>query len=385
MVQSKLPNTSFDLFSSMSKLIEEKGIIDLVYGNTNQPCSKQLLEKVNKHFTLGFNNYAPVEGVIELRTAISHRVKEVYGCSYNPDKEITITGSAMQAYHTAISALVKDEDEVIIFEPHSEFFIPPILLNNGKPVYVQMKAPNFQINWDDVRKLVTGKTRMIIIESPHNPTGHLMSANDYAQLQKLTAGTNIIILSCEVNQSIIFDQNTLSSISQYEKLYDRSLVISSTEALYNTSNWGLAYCLGTEHIMNEFRKVHFYQIHHVNTPLQYVMADLLNTDFPIDDISESYGGKRNYFNRLLEKSNYSVIPAQGGVYEFIDYSKVSNDPDMVFAEMLALKHGVATIPASAFYHEKNKYKFVRICFSQSNQILEQAAERLLEIAASRSS
>ena len=379
MVQSKLTNNSIHLFSFMNKLIEEKKVIDLVSGSTSQNCSKQLLEMASKHLTLGFNNYAPVEGVPELRAAISERVEEVYGYSYNPDKEVTITVSSMQAIYTAITAFVKDEDEVIIFEPYSEFFVPSILLNNGKPVYAQMKAPDFKIEWEDVRKLVTSKTRLIIIESPHNPTGRIMTDNDYAQLQRLTAGTNIIILSCEVNQSILFGENTFSSISQHKKLHDRSLVISSSEALYNTSNWGLAYCLGSEEIMSEFRKLHYYQVHHVNTPLQYVLADFLNSEFPINEISELFRGKRNYFNRLLEGSMYKVLPAQGGVYEFIDYSRVSSEPDITFAERLATEYGVATIPASAFYHEENKYKYLRVCFYQSNENLEQAAERMLKV------
>ncbi|MEL7585088.1 MAG: methionine aminotransferase [Prolixibacteraceae bacterium] len=379
MIQSKLPNTAVSIFSSMGALVEETGAIDMANSKTDFPCSPDLIRLAKKYLETEYNNFSPVAGVMKLREAIAGRVRENYGYQYHPETEVTVTAGTIQAIHTAISAIVKDDDEVIVFEPAYEAFIPSIILNGGKPVYVQLKPPGFKVDWEELRRMVTSKTRMIIISSPHNPTGSVFSENDLLQLQRLTNGTNIIILSTEIYESIVFDNITHQSVARFEKLAERSFVVSSFGPLYNINGWGLAYCLAPERLMIEFRKIQRFQVYNANTPLQYAMADFLPTSHPLDDISELYQGKRNYFNRLMGKSLFHVIPAQGGYFQLLDYSKLSDEPDVIFAERLAREFGVATLPVSAFCHEKNKQRYLRICFAKTNETLEQAAARLLKV------
>ncbi len=379
MVQPKLPNTTRSVFSAVGALIEETGAIDMAIGKTDFPCPDELLDLAAFYVRSGYNNYAPLEGIFKLRKEISVRVKEHYGHEYNPKTEITITAGTIQAIHTAISTVVKDEDEVIVFEPAFESFVPSIVLNGGKPVYVQLKSPGFKIDWEELRKMITTKTKMIIINSPHNPTGSVLSENDMLQLQRLTNGTNITILSDEIFESILFDNQIHQSVARFEKLIDRSFIISSFGPLYNVNGWGISYCLAPEKLMAEFRKMQQFQLYNVNTPLQYALGDFLPKYHSFSDVSELYQGKRNYFNRLLENSLYTILPAQGGYFQLLDYSKISDEPDTAFAERLARDFGVATLPISAFYHEKIKSRYIRICFAKDNKKLEEAAERLLKV------
>lgn len=379
MIQSKLPNTAVRIFSSLGSLIEETGAVDMASSKTDFPCAPELIRIVEGHLKSEFNNYAPVEGALKLREAIAGRVKASYGHLYHPQTEVTVTAGSVQAIHTAISAVVKDDDEVIVFEPAYESFVPSIILNGGKPVYVQLKLPDFKVDWEDLRRMVTSKTRMIIINSPHNPTGSVFSENDMLQLQRLTNGTNIIVLSAEIYESIVFDNAIHQSVARFEKLADRSFIVSSFGPLYHVNGWGLAYCLGPEKLMTEYRKVQYFQVYNANTPFQYALADYLPVSNPMEDISELYQGKRNYFNRLMGKSLFQVIPAQGGYFQLLDYSGLSDEPDVIFAERLIREYGVATLPVSAFFHEKNKHRYLRICFAKTNETLEQAAARLLKV------
>ncbi len=383
MIQSKLPNTAISIISLMNKLIEENGAIDMATSKTDFPCAPELIRLATDHLKTKYNNYAPVEGVLTLRKAIADRIKENYGYSYDPKTEVTVTAGSIQAFHTAISAIVKDDDEVIVFEPTNESFIPSIILNGGKPVYVQLKSPGFKVDWEELRRVVTSKTRMIIISSPHNPTGSVLSENDMHQLQRLTNGTNIIVLSVEIYESIVFDNIVHQSIARFDKLAERSFIISSFGPLYNINGWGLAYCLGPEKLMTEFRKLQNFQVYNANAPFQYALADYLPVSDPSEDLSELYQGKRNYFNRLLSKSPFYIIPAQGGYFQLLDYSKVSDEPDVVFAERLAREYGVATLPVSVFFHEKTKQRYLRMCFAKTNETLEQAASRLLKVPSVR--
>jgi methionine aminotransferase len=363
----------------MNKLIEEVGAVDMANSITDFPCSPELIRLATEYLKSEYNNYAPVEGALKLREAISARVKRDYGYQYNPKTEVTVTAGNIQAIYTAVSAIVKDDDEVIVFEPASEFFIPSIILNGGKPVYVQLKSPGFKVDWEDLRRMITSKTRMIIVSSPHNPTGSVLSVNDMTQLQRLTNGTNIIVLSVETYESIVFDNIIHQSVARFEKLAERSFIVSSFGPLYNVNGWGLAYCLGPETLMAEFRKLQNFQVYNANTPFQYALADYLPVSYPNEDISELYQGKRNYFNRLMDKSLFHVIPAQGGYFQLLDYSKLSDESDVVFAERLAREFGVATLPVSAFCHEKTKQRYLRICFAKTNETLEKAAARLLKV------
>lgn len=376
MALTKLPNTKGSIFSTVNKLVTETGAIDLSLGKTDFPCPEKLADLAATYIRSGYNNYAPHEGISELREVISARVKRLYNHTYNPETEITITAGPVQAIMTAISSTIKDEDEVILFEPAYESYAPAVSINGGRPIYVALKQPNFHIDWEEVRKMITSKTRMIIINSPHNPTGSVLSDSDLIQLQHLVQGTNIVILSDEVFESIVFDNNTHQSVSKYEKLAARSLVVSSFGPVFNINGWGLAYILAPEKLMNEFRRIQQFQIYNVNTPLQYALSEYLQTEESMNDISEMYQGKRNYFNRLLNGSLFKIVPSQGSYFEILDYSNISDESDADFTFRLASEYGVGVIPVSAFLHEKNKLKMVRVCFAKNNETLEKAAERL---------
>jgi len=376
MAISKSINIKGSIFSTVNKLVTETGAIDLSLGKTDFPCPEKLADMAAMYIRSGYNNFAPHEGIIELREVISERVQGMYNHLYNPETEITITAGPIQAIMTAISTSVKDEDEVILFEPAYESYAPAISLNGGRPVYVALKQPNFHIDWEEVRKMITSKTRMIILNSPHNPTGAVLTESDLIQLQHLTNGTNITILSDEVFESIVFDNNTHQSVSKFEKLANRSFVVSSFGPVFNINGWGLAYILAPEKLMNEFRRIQQFQIYNVNTPLQYALSEYLRTEDSKKDISEMYQGKRNYFNRLMGDSLFRIIPSQGSYFEVLDYSAISDESDVDFTFRLASEYGVGVIPVSAFLHEKNKLKLVRICFAKNNETLEKAAERL---------
>ncbi|MGE5393489.1 MAG: methionine aminotransferase [Candidatus Saccharibacteria bacterium] len=377
MLQSKLPIVKGNsIFSAVNKLITETGAIDLSMGRTDFPCPEKLAELAATYIRSGYNNYAPNEGIIELREEIAERVQRLYQHTYNPETEITITAGHVQAIMTAINSVIKEEDEVILFEPAYESYAPAIASAGGRPIYVALKLPDFHIDWEEVRKMITSKTRMIIINTPHNPTGSVLTESDLIQLQRLIIGTNIVVLSDEVFESIMFDNSTHQSVAKFEKLADRSFVVSSFGPLFNINGWGLAYIMAPEKFMNEFRRIQQFQISNVNTPLQYALSEYLRTDDSKKDITELYQGKRNYFNRLLGGSLFKVIPSQGSYFEILDYSAITDESDADFTFRLATDYGVGVIPVSAFLHEKNKMKMVRICFAKNNETLELAAERL---------
>ena len=376
MSQPKFPNTKGSIFSAVNKLVLETGSIDLSLGQTDFQCPEKLAALAATYIRSGYNNYAPHEGIIELREVISSRVKSLYKHTYNPETEITITAGPIQAIMTAISSVVKDEDEVILFEPAYESYAPAISSTGARPVYVALKLPDFHIDWEEVRKMVTSKTRMIIINSPHNPTGSVLSESDLIQLQRLINGTNIVVLSDEVFESIVFDNSTHQSVAKFDKLAERSFVVSSFGPVFNINGWGLAYILAPEKLMNEFRRIQQFQIYNVNTPLQYALSEYLLMEDSKKDISELYQGKRNYFNRCLGGSLFKIVPSQGSYFEILDYSAISDEPDADFTYRLATEFKVGVIPVSAFLHEKNKMKMIRICFAKNNETLEKAAERL---------
>lgn len=377
MLQSKLPIIKgSSIFSAVNKLVTETGAVDLSTGKTDFPCPEKLAELAATYIRSGYNNYAPNEGIIELREEISERVKRLYQHAYNPETEITITAGHVQAMMTAIHSVIKEEDEVILFEPAYDTYAPAIASTGGRPIYVALKLPDFHIDWEEVRKMITSKTRMIIINSPNNPTGSVLSETDLIQLQRLIMGTNIIVLSDEVFESIMFDNSTHQSVAKFEKLAERSFVVSSFGPLFNINGWGLAYIMAPEKFMTEFRRIQQFQISNVNTPLQYALSEYLRMDDSQRDITELYQGKRNYFNRLLGGSLFKVIPSQGSYFEILDYSAITDEPDADFTYRLATDYGVGVVPVSAFLHEKNKMKMVRICFAKNNETLELAAERL---------
>lgn len=379
-INSKLPNTGTTIFTVMTKLANEEKAINLSQGFPDFDCPKQIKELVTHYVGNGSNQYAPMQGIPKLREAIADKVERLYTAKYDPDKEINVTAGATQAIYTAITAIVREGDEVIVFEPAYDSYVPAIELSGGQPIFVQLKAPDYHIDWKEVKKLVNHKTRMIIINTPHNPTGSIMNAGDMEQLEKLTRGTDIVIISDEVYEHIIFDGYEHQSIARFPKLVERSYVVSSFGKTFHNTGWKLGYILAPENLMEEFRKVHQFNVFTVNHPMQQAIADFMNDNFNwYADLANFYQEKRNFFNKCMEGSRFIFEPSAGTYFQLMKYKNISEEKDTEFAKRLTKETKVASIPISVFYHEGIDNKFIRFCFAKSNETLEQAAELLRKV------
>src|ERR1043165_6030477 len=275
LINSKLPNVGTTIFTVMSKLAADHNAINLSQGFPDFSCSEEMIALVNKHMKAGQNQYAPMAGILPLREILAQKTEELYGAKYDPETEITVTAGATQAIYTAISAMIREGDEVIIFEPAYDCYQPAIEMNGGKTIYMQLQAPQYSIDWEKVKKLINHHTKMIIINTPHNPTGSVMSREDMLMLQKLVTGTDIVIISDEVYEHIIFDGQKHQSVARYPALAERSFIISSFGKTFHTTGWKMGYCVAPRNLMAEFRKVHQFLVFACNTPIQHALADFL--------------------------------------------------------------------------------------------------------------
>lgn len=379
MIHSKLPDVGTSIFSVMSQMASEHNAINLSQGFPDFMCSGKLIELVNKYMKEGKNQYAPMQGIMRLREVIAEKTQQMFSLSVDPVEEITITAGATQAIYTAITALVGENDEVIVFEPAYDSYVPAIKLNGGRPKYIQLKHPYYEINWNEVQKLVSARTRMIILNSPQNPTGSIMSSHDLEKLRKITSGTNIIIVSDEVYEHILFDGYEHQSIARFPELAKRSIIISSFGKTFHTTGWKMGYCIAPKEIMKEFRRIHQFVVFAVNTPIQHAVADFLQDPENYISLGKFYQQKRDKFNNLLKGSKFKIRPSQGTYFQLLDYSKITDEKDTDFAERLVKEYGVASIPVSVFYHEKIDHKVLRFCFAKEDETLERAAEKLIKL------
>lgn len=363
----------------MSKMSNDYGAINLSQGFPNFECSPELITLVEKYMRQGYNQYAPMEGILPLREMIAQKTQELYGAKYNVEKEITITSGATEGLYAAISAFVKEDDEVIIFEPSYDSYGPIVKMNGGRPIYVQLKYPYYTIDWDVVKKSITARTKMIIINSPHNPTGAILTQSDIEKLKKITDQSKILILSDEVYEHIIFDGYEHQSVARHPELVEKSIILSSFGKTYHTTGWKLGYCLAPAHLTKEIRKVHQFLVFAVNTPAQYAVAEFLKQKDLYLQLGDFYKEKRDYFNKLLSGSRFVIRPSSGTYFQLLSYSKITDEKDSVFAERLTKEIGVASIPVSAFYHENVDNKVLRFCFAKNNETLEKAAEKLVKL------
>lgn len=363
----------------MSKYSAEHNAINLSQGFPDFDCSPELISLINKHMKSGKNQYAPMEGILPLREIVCQKTEELYSYKYNSQTEVTITSGATEAIFASITAIVKEEDEVILFTPAYDSYVPAIKLNGGKPVFIQLKPPYYNIDWDEVQKFINPRTKMIIINSPHNPTGTILTAGDMEKLKKITAKTNIVILSDEVYEHIIFDGYEHQSVSRFPQLAERSIVISSFGKTYHSTGWKMGYCLAPAAIMAEIRKIHQFIVFAVNTPIQWALSEYLLKKEEYLNLGNFYQEKRDYFNNLLKDSNFIIRPSAGTYFQLLNYSKISDEKDTEFAMRITREFGVASIPVSVFYHENSDNKVLRFCFAKSNETMEKAAEKLLKI------
>ncbi len=378
-LNSKLPTIGTTIFTIMSQKAQDNQAINLSQGFPDFPVSSDLINMVSKYMKQGYNQYAPMAGVMKLREAIAEKVNNLYSCIYDPESEITITSGATQAIHTAISAVVKEGDEVIVFDPAYDCYVPSIELNGGKPIFAQLNFPDYSINWEEVKKLIKQKTKMIIINSPHNPTGSILSASDLMKLEKITQNTDIVILSDEVYEHIIFENYEHQSVARFPKLAERSFIVSSFGKTYHATGWKLGYCIAPKNLMTEFRKVHQFMVFSANHPFQMALADFNQRAEEYTMLSEFYLQKRDYFRELIKGSRFKVMPCKGTYFQLLGYDTISKESDLKYADLLVTQQKIAAIPVSVFYHKPQDNKVLRFCFAKSNETLEKAAKILCNI------
>jgi methionine aminotransferase len=379
-IKSKLPKVGTTIFTTMTALANEHNAINLSQGFPDFEVNDKLKSLVTQYINTNNNQYAPMAGVAKLRESIAEKIEKLYSTNYNPDTEITITAGGTMALYSAISAIVNDGDEVVIFTPAYDSYTPAVQLNGGIPIYIPLKAPDFSIPWDMVKKFINHRTRLIILNNPHNPTGATLSEDDVKQLQHILQGTEIMVLSDEVYEHLVFDGKQHESICRYPALAERSFVVFSFGKTYNATGWKVGYCIAPEILMKEFRKVHQYQTFSVNTPMQLALADYMEENSAYLQLAAFYEEKRNFFLRQLSGSKFDIKPAKGTYFQLLGYQNISEEKDTDLAIRLIKEFGVAAIPVSVFYHKPFDSKYLRFCFAKENNTLTQAAERLLKFA-----
>ncbi len=378
-IYSKLSGIGPSIFSVMTEMANEHQAINLSQGFPDFDCAPELLALVKKSYESGYNQYAPMPGLLELREQIAAKVNRLHGADYHPDHEVTVTAGGTQAIFTAISAFVQANDEVIIFEPAYDCYAPAVKAMGGMVKYMPLNPPDFAIDWTQVQKLTNGNTRMIIINSPHNPTGMVWNEEDLQQLQKITRNTNILILSDEVYEHLIFDEKKHLSLAKYPELKERSLIVASFGKLFHTTGWKMGYCLAPEALMKEFRKIHQFMVFSVNTPMQHAIAEYLKEKENFEDLGILFQEKRDFFRELISGSRFQLMDCHGSYFQLLSYQDISEEPDTDFAARLVKEHGVASIPVSAFYSKNTDHHLLRFCFAKKEATLEKAAAALMKV------
>lgn len=377
--RSKLPNTPTSIFSVMSQLAANEKAINLSQGYPDFPASPELTALVNEAMESGYNQYAPMPGIFSLRKVISDKIKALHGRSYDPSTEITVTAGATQAIYTIISAFVHMGDEVILFAPAYDSYEPTIRLNGGKPVEISLNRPDFRIDWSRVEALVTDKTRMIIINSPHNPTGTVLQREDLLELQRIVANTDIMILSDEVYEHLIYDGREHESLSRFPELSERGFVVASFGKTFHTTGWKTGYCAGPRELMSEFRKVHQFNVFSVNHPIQRALATYLKIKDKYLSLPGFFQAKRDLFLNSIKDSAFKFTPSAGTYFQLLDYSSISDENDLELARRWTKEKKIASIPVSPFYKRGTDHKVLRFCFAKSDETLLKGAEILNSI------
>jgi methionine transaminase len=375
-IDSKHPAIGTTIFTVMSKLAAECGAVNLSQGFPDFQAEPVLFDAVHRHMLAGRNQYAPMTGVPELRQAIVDKVAALYGPRFDVESEVTVTAGATQAIFTAIAAFVRPGDEVIVFEPVYDSYVPAIETVGGTAVFAQLKFPDYAPDWAQVAQLISPKTRLIIINSPHNPTGSLLTAVDLEKLANLLRGTDIVVLSDEVYEHILFDGEQHASLCAHAELAQRSIVVSSFGKTYHITGWKIGYVVGPADLMAEFRKVHQFNVFTVHTPSQLALAEYMQDASRHLGLAAFYQEKRDFFRELMAATPFKLLPCRGTYFQLASYAGLSELPDRAFAEWMTREVGVAVIPVSVFYANGRDDKVVRFCFAKQESTLRAAAERL---------
>ncbi len=373
---SKLPNIGTTIFTVMSGLAKTHNAINLSQGFPNFKSDQKLIDLVSKAMNSGYNQYAPMAGSMVLREAIAKKFEILYKSSYHPESEITVTAGATQAIYTIISAFIKQDDEVIIFRPAYDCYEPAIQVNGGKTIAIQLEAPNYAVNWDAVQQKITSKTKMIIINTPQNPSGTIFFEADMLRLQELTKGTNIIVLSDEVYEHIVFDDKEHQSVCVFKDLKSRSFITASFGKTFHNTGWKIGYCCAPKALMMEFRSVHQFNVFSVHHPTQIALATYLKEERHYKELTHFFQQKRDTFLSLIEGSRFTFKPSQGTYFQVLSYAHITNESDVNFAKRLTIDHKLASIPLSVFNTNNLDNKVLRFCFAKTEETLKKAAEIL---------
>jgi methionine transaminase len=375
-LRSKLPSVGTTIFTVMSKLAADLGAINLSQGFPDFDCDPALVDAVARHMREGRNQYAPMQGVPSLRQAISTKFQTLYGAAYDPDTEVTVTSGGTEAIFDAVAAVIHAGEEAIVFEPCYDSYVPAVEVNGGKAIVISLRYPDYAVPWDDVRAAITPRTRVIMLNSPHNPTATILSARDMQQLAEIVDGTDISIVSDEVYEHIIFDGARHESMARYDALRARSFIVGSFGKTYHVTGWKVGYVVAPAALTAEFRKVHQFVTFSTNTPTQYALADFLAAGRGYPELAAFYQRKRDLFLELIDGSRWKPLPSRGTYFQLLDYAAITNEGDMDFALRLTREHGVASIPTSAFLYREPPPLALRFCFAKKDETLRAAAERL---------
>ncbi|MDT6961087.1 pyridoxal phosphate-dependent aminotransferase [Cupriavidus sp. SZY C1] len=376
---SRLPNVGTTIFTVMSALAAEKNAVNLGQGFPDFDCDPRIVDAVAAAMRAGHNQYPPMAGVPRLRQAIAAKIATLYGHQYDWNTEITVTAGATQGLLTSILCAVHPGDEVIVLEPCYDSYLPSIELAGATAVPVRLEAPLFRIPFDKLATAITPRTRMIMINTPHNPTGTIWRAEDMQQLADLLAGTDILLLSDEVYEHMVYDGQPHASVSRHPELARRSFVVSSFGKTYHVTGWKVGYVAAPAALMNEFRKVHQFNVFTVNTPVQHGLADYMADPAPYLDLAAFYQKKRDYFRAGLSGTRFKLLPSDGTYFQCVDYSAISDMSEADFSMWLTREIGVAAIPVSAFYSAPRESGVVRFCFAKKEETLKLALERLAKL------
>jgi len=376
---SKLPQTGTTIFTVMSALAQKVGAINLSQGFPDFDTSPALIKLVNTAMKKGHNQYAPMAGVQVLRERIAEKTEKLYGAAYNPDTEITVTAGGTQAIFTAITAVVNPNDEVIIFEPAFDCYAPAIRLMGGIVKSLELEPPDYSIPWDMVKQLINSKTRMIILNTPHNPTAAILHKEDIDELSAIVKNQDILILSDEVYEHLIYDGETHHSMARYAHLREKSFIVASFGKPFHATGWKVGYCMAPAHLMNEFRKVHQFLVFSVNAPIQYAIAEYLKDESTYLSLPGFFQQKRDHFRRGVGETRFKLLPCSGSYFQSVTYNDITNEKDSDFALRLTKDFGVAVIPVSAFYTKGTDHHVLRFCFAKRQETLNKAVERLLKV------
>jgi len=378
-IQSKLPAVGTTIFTTMSAMSREYNAVNLSQGFPDFEIDERLRELTLESVSGNHHQYAPMQGLPKLRSVLVEKLKRSYNIDYDVDSEITVTAGATQAIYTAISAFIKEDDEVIIFTPAYDCYAPAITLNGGKPIYCQLTPETYSIDWEMVKKLVSNKTKMIIINTPHNPTGAILSASDLKELEKIVVGNEIIVLSDEVYEHIIFDGKRHESVCLYPDLAKQSMAVYSFGKTFHVTGWKLGFIVGPEALMREFRKVHQFNVFCCSHPLQEAVANYIDEKSDWNELGNFYQAKRDMFVDGISSSRFELLPCSGTYFQLLSYKGISEESDVSFAERLTKEFGVASIPVSVFFNNKRDDKVLRFCFAKKEETLASALELLNKI------